>query len=204
MSELTGRPRQIAKTFINNVLLGTAGLFVIWLFAKVLFFFYRPKDLRLHLGCGSVRKEGFINIDHRLSRTVDIVLDIRRLPFPAGSVSRIECYHVIEHIPQRRIPATIDNWCNVLMEDGELVIECPDVDRTMTEYLAGNRDRIYNIYGMDRFKGDIHYFGYNPEQLTELLKAHGFGDCRHEEPTDYHKETEPCMRIVCKKGKGNN
>jgi hypothetical protein len=69
----------------------------------------------------------------------------------------------------------------------------------MRGYLEGNENRIYNVYGIDRFKGNANYFGYNPRRLTRLLKDHGFDDCRQEEPTDYLNESEPCMRIVCRK-----
>jgi SAM-dependent methyltransferase len=204
VSKFTQRTKKITKVLVDYVLLNRAGLFAIWLISKAVFYFYGPRDLKLNLGCGSVCKEGFVNIDHRFSRAVDIFLDIKRLPFPPGSASRIECYHVIEHIPQPQIADALDNWHAVLAEGGKLVIECPDVDGAMREYLEGNENRIYNVYGMDRFKGDIHYFGYNPRRLTRLLKDHGFDDCRQEEPTDYHKESEPCMRIVCGKRQKEN
>ncbi|MGZ3647831.1 MAG: methyltransferase domain-containing protein, partial [Syntrophales bacterium] len=58
------------------------------------------QSLNLHLGCGQRRLDGFLNIDIIPSPAVDLLCDSRRLPLPAGTVSRIETYHMIEHLPR--------------------------------------------------------------------------------------------------------
>jgi ubiquinone/menaquinone biosynthesis C-methylase UbiE len=58
---------------------------------------------RLHLGCGTDIREGWINLDVRKLPGVDVVADLddcRRhpLPFPANSIDEFFCSHVLEHL----------------------------------------------------------------------------------------------------------
>jgi len=41
-----------------------------------------------------------------------------------------------------------------LQPGGELVLELPDFDAGVREYLEGNEERLYSIYGRQRFPGD--------------------------------------------------
>lgn len=160
----------------------------------------KPKTpLRLHLGCGNRRQDGFVNVDLHLSHATDYVADIKNLPCPSASVERIECYHVIEHIPHREVAKYVDEWHRLLEPEGKLVVECPDFDRAVEEYLAGNEERLFNIYGRQRFPGDTHRYGYNSARLKMLLEEAGFSSVTLEEPQDYHAKQEPCLRAVAVK-----
>jgi predicted SAM-dependent methyltransferase len=157
------------------------------------------QQLKLHLGCGQRALEGFVNIDHNYSPATNYVCNIESLPCKDGTVARIESYHVIEHIPHPRIAAVLRAWHRALMPGGVIVAECPDFDRAICEYNEGHRDRIYSIYGKQRFLGDTHYFGYNEERLVKLFASCGFEACEVSEGTDYHAAQEPCLRIECRK-----
>lgn len=151
--------------------------------------------LKLHLGCGNVRLKGFVNIDMIASPAVDLLCDSRRLPFQAGSVARIETYHMIEHLPRHDLICALYEWNRVLQEGGDLIIECPDFDATLREYVSGKKFRINNIFGLQRHKGDFHMFGYTFESLKEILHEIGFGGVKKEKPTDYHAKDEPSLRV---------
>lgn len=151
--------------------------------------------LALNLGCGQQRLKGFLNIDMIPSAAVDLLCDSRRLPLAAGSVSRIETYHMIEHLPRHDFLEALFEWNRVLEEGGELIIECPDFDATVKEYVEGKRFRINNIFGLQRHPGDYHLFGYTYNYLAEVLQGLGFREIRQEEPTDYHALDEPSLRI---------
>jgi len=160
-----------------------------------------PSDgsLRLHLGCGKVRLEGFVNIDHRATSATDLECDILQLPFDDNTVTRIETYHVIEHLGRHEAVRAVREWHRVLKSGGVLVMECPDFDATCREYLEGRVDRIDNIFGLQRFEGDSHRFGYNFERLRLLLAECGFQSIVQQPPTDYHKEQELCLRVEATK-----
>ena len=85
------------------------------------------------------------------------------------------------------------------MPGGKLVTECPDLDQAVRDYLAGNDERLFNIFGRQRFPGDTHLFGFNVPRLRALLESVGFTGVVEGEPEDYHKHLEPCIRVECTK-----
>lgn len=157
--------------------------------------------LKLHLGCGGRRLEGYINIDLRKTTATDLVCNIRKLPYPDNSVELIETYHVIEHLPRHDLPKALKEWFRVLVTGGVLIVECPDFDKAVKEYIEGNEERINNIFGLQRFPGDTHMFGYNFKRLKKLHEETGFRDIQKKEPQDYHTKKEPCLRIESFKGR---
>lgn len=155
--------------------------------------------LKLHLGCGWKRFDGYVNVDLWITDATDVICDISKLPWPDHSAVMIESYHVIEHISHRKIDRTLADWYRVLMPGGRMIIECPDFDQAVREYLQGNEARIINIFGRQRSTGDAHLFGYNLFRLKKILQNAGFRDLQEEEPQSSQSIKEPSLRIVCRK-----
>ncbi len=176
---------------------------------------HKEEAVRLHLGCGAQKLPGYINIDCRKSKTTDVVCDIRALPYPDNSVDTIESYHVFEHMPVC-LHANVDDgygekygllitvlkeWYRALKPGGNLVIEMPDLDKTIEAYLkaddAEKEKLLIPIYGS--FRGgddtDIHRWGANEARLTHMLLSAGFKYINFVEATDYHKDICPCLRV---------
>ncbi|NQU87283.1 MAG: methyltransferase domain-containing protein [Mariniphaga sp.] len=156
--------------------------------------------LKLHLSCGNRRIDDYINIDLRKTGVTDLVCDIRKLPYSSNSTELIEAYHVIEHLPRHDLPKTIKEWRRLLIPSGRLIIECPDFDEDVKEYLKGNQKRLDNVFGLQRFNGDTHLFGHNSKRLKTLLEEVGFINIINKEPQDYHSKGKPCLRVECIKG----
>ena len=151
---------------------------------------------RLHLGCGERRLEGYVNIDLRRTPATDLVCNITEgLPYINSSVELIETYHFIEHIPENEAVKLLRECHRVLIPEGKIIIECPDLDQAMREYLTGNEQRLLSIFGRQRGFGDAHLWGYNFKRLKGLLERTGFKDIKKKEPQDYHTRSEPCIRI---------
>ena len=159
----------------------------------------RPIHLKLHLGCGWKYFAGYINVDLRITDATDIICDIAALPWQDNSVDVIESYHVIEHISHTEIKKTLREWHRVLSPNGKLILECPDFDRAVQEYLGGNEERLLNIFGRQRFDGDTHLYGYNTQRLTKLLAEIGFTNICLKPPQSSQSLDEPSFRVECQK-----
>ncbi len=63
------------------------------------------EEIKLDLGCGKNKKEGFIGVDQRKFDGVDVVLNLikDKWPWKSGSVSEIHMSHALEHFtgPER-------------------------------------------------------------------------------------------------------
>lgn len=72
-----------------------------------------PKLLKLDLGCGDNKREGFWGVDNRKTPSVDQVVDLMKFPWPwkDASVEEVHCSHFLEHVPgPTRIPWMDELW----------------------------------------------------------------------------------------------
>lgn len=138
---------------------------------------------KLHLGCGPVRLEGWINIDAE-GETADMRLDLRQaLPFETGSVSRIFAEHFIEHVTRAEGLSLMRECRRVLASGGIMRITTPDLRFLVGMYVAGETGEWRDMgwrpsspcaminEGM-RLWG--HQWLYDREDLTALAGAAGF------------------------------
>lgn len=61
--------------------------------------------MKLNLGCGSDRREGYVNIDYMEQCAPDLVMDLEResLPIEDSAVTEIVARHVLEHLHNIRL-----------------------------------------------------------------------------------------------------
>jgi glycosyltransferase involved in cell wall biosynthesis/predicted SAM-dependent methyltransferase len=89
--------------------------------------------LRLHLGCGERRLEGYINIDYPQSEhtvmqpSADFCADIAGLAFPPGTVDEVRLHHVFEHFDRVEGLGLLIKWHSWLRMGGIMRIETPDL-----------------------------------------------------------------------------
>lgn len=81
------------------------------------------QPLRLNVGSGNRPLEGFVNVDVRELSSVDVVADVRALPFPDGSAVEIEASSLLEHF--RDPYAVLDELHRVLAPRGVLRVRVP-------------------------------------------------------------------------------
>lgn len=81
----------------------------------------------IDLGCGKDKVQGSIGVDCVALDGVDIVHDMKKLPYPfeSNSVDKVYCRHVLEHfdVDARRI--ILEELHRILKVDGELEIRVP-------------------------------------------------------------------------------
>lgn len=143
--------------------------------------------IRLNLGCGAARRDGFVNVDLR-PEVADVVADVRSLSLWADeSVDEIHADDVLEHFPAAQTQAILREWRRVLVPGGTLTIRCPNLHALALSIVkAGNERRwpavscyIRNVYGGHRWGEDgaldAHHTGWVPETLATELAQAGFG-----------------------------
>lgn len=85
------------------------------------------KLIKLDLGCGDNKKEGFKGVDKFETPSVDIIHDLLSFPWPFEdeSVDEIHASHFFEHIPQADRPKFMDEIYRILIPGGKAAIITP-------------------------------------------------------------------------------
>jgi predicted SAM-dependent methyltransferase len=141
-------------------------------------------DLRLHLGSGTNRLPGWVNVD-LLGMGSDLAWDLRRrLPFPDASAQAAFLEHVIEHFTLADALALLEECHRVLRPGGTIRVGVPDLGRYIHSY-TGDRELIEQarpnrptsllaVAEVTQFHG--HRSAYDAETLVMLLEGAGFVD----------------------------
>ena len=160
--------------------------------------------MRLNLGSGNNRIDGFISVD-LYDDEADVKADICELPFDNNSVDEIVCYQVVEHVPYNKSRAMFEEMARVLKPGGTALIETPDIDVVCRKILEeGLLDKwIYNLVGeyyrpWDKGRYDdwemnaasIHRNPWNFERLERIAKAAGFTHVERKEMSEYYPYEE--------------
>jgi glycogen(starch) synthase len=134
-------------------------------------------DVRVNLGAGEKPLDGYVNVDMRPLPGIDVVADVRRLPFEPASVAEFASAHLVEHFREQQLrSALLPYWCSLLRPGGTLRIVCPNWEE-MTVRLADGRmtwpEFKLLTFGLQDYDGDDHFAMYTPESLGAALEAAG-------------------------------
>ncbi|MBI1866269.1 MAG: FkbM family methyltransferase [Candidatus Staskawiczbacteria bacterium] len=158
------------------------------------------KEVKLHLGCGSVILPGYINIDNtkREGISYDIDASILDLQFNDNSVDEIKLHHVFEHFHRYQAVVLMFVFNRWLKRGGKLEIATPDFEWCARKYLGltSPMEIIWNTliaikYKKNYFKTDkwkilrqvfgskesgwgSHLEGWDRFTLTSIYKLFGF------------------------------
>lgn len=160
---------------------------------------------KLHIGCGNIHYKECINIDLKSLEGVDVIADMRHLPFKDGCVDAIIAHQTFEHIARQENVDVLEEWHRILKKGGYLDIEMPDFDQNCRDYVKALDDndidkQIINkafIYGGDSpASEDGHRWGYSPRLMEIYLEPIGFEKVATLEPTEFHKDQAACFRMM--------
>jgi predicted SAM-dependent methyltransferase len=141
-------------------------------------------DVKLHLGSGGERKNGWVNID-LLGDPVDLAWNLAtRLPFDTGSVAAIFHEHLLEHLPLRAGDHFMRECYRVLRPGGILRVGVPDAGQLIKSY-AGDQSYLEELHPgrpaallavQELFYWHRHCAMFDVETLSLLFRAAGFPD----------------------------
>jgi predicted SAM-dependent methyltransferase len=156
------------------------------------------KEIKLHLGCGSVKISGYINIDLRKTPAVDLIADVFKLPFKEKTVDEIATFHLIEHFNELEGRHLLEYWFKLLKPGGKLVLECPNIVGMVKKFVEAYEKTgiirpgyLYSTHskkGREDFINDDHKWGYDQKSIRKLLESIGFRSVQVGEGTDYHAQ----------------
>ncbi len=139
-------------------------------------------EIRLNIGAGHIPMEGYLNVDFRPLPDIDIVADIKDLPFDPEEVTEIFSSHVLEHFPVEELRRSVlPTWVSLLKDGGTFVAVVPDI-ASMVKEVAADRmpfeQFIGVVYGGQEYEGDFHFAGYSQESLVQLLEEAGLSEVK--------------------------
>lgn len=137
------------------------------------------EDLKLNVGCGARKLEGFINIDCDPEMKPDLVHKLpTRLPYESGSCELIVMYHTIEHIPKKEHPYILMEFWRLLSVDGLLIITFPEflkcVERWKNNYRGKRQFWEATIFGRQSSPSDYHVCILDSEEFSRTMINCGF------------------------------
>jgi len=161
--------------------------------------------MKYHLGCGTKRLEGFVNIDAVMNKSVDIIDNIAILETQEDNTADlIYACHCLEHFGRHEVLKVLEQWNKKLKPGGKIRIAVPDFDAVVNIYQI-NKD-VNQVLGLvcggQRNEYDYHKMIFTFESLSNLLSLSGFINIRrydwreteHSSVDDYSQSYIPHMQ----------
>lgn len=147
--------------------------------------------VRLHLGCGSVKLDGWINVDGAyMQHDPEVAIHDITATFPVAdnTVDEILTVHVIEHLSRQYVMPMFREFYRICRPGGSVAMEWPDLLKMCQEVVKNpdcfwtqdkrlTKRTISGIYGDSARYPDpvmLHKWGYSAESMSRLFKEAGF------------------------------
>lgn len=138
--------------------------------------------MRLHLGCGTKKFAGWINIDSVPECRPDLVHDITKpLPYAEQSADEVLAEDLLEHFDKYIRYLVFYEWVRVLKVGGKITLQVPDFKKILFKYFKFGYDNFVDfIFGENLWESKIyighfgnHKWGYSDKTLKEFVSAFG-------------------------------
>ena len=143
--------------------------------------------VKLNLGCGYAKLEGYVNIDNREEVEPDLVCDLLKgLPYEDNSVDEVRAYDFLEHIPAGgKVVEVIEEIYRVLKPDGVFEHFTPSTDSraafqdpfhlsfwNVNSWIYYSNDEYRDLYGIKaKFVGDV--VNVTSNAAMHIVHVHG-------------------------------
>lgn len=151
---------------------------------------------KLNIGCGHITFDDYINIDCREVVNVDVIADVRNLPFRKGEVDEIYGAHIIEHFELYILKdELLPYWRDLLKVGGVLRIVVPNmgamIEQVSKKEISFSQFRDVAFGGQD-YSGNYHYTMFDENELVSLLESVGFKDVHI---VDKARKNDFCLEV---------
>lgn len=136
--------------------------------------------IKLDIGCGKNKKEGYIGIDIDPNSGADIIVSALNLPFENDSVDEIQSSHLVEHFSPQEVQQFFSEIYRVLKQGGKAEIKI-DKDWTKKRLLAKDLTHKHRYtakeivalvkdFSYKRVKDKIYFFRLNKPRRKIFVK----------------------------------
>ena len=138
--------------------------------------------MKLHLGCGTKKLEGWVNIDSVPECRPDLVHDITRpLPYADQTADELLAEDLLEHFDKYIRYLVFYEWTRVLKVGGKIALQVPDFKTILLRYFKFGYDNFVDfIFGENLWESRIyighfgnHKWGYSQKTLKEFVGVFG-------------------------------
>jgi SAM-dependent methyltransferase len=138
--------------------------------------------MRLNIGCGNRRLQGYVGVDATRRPAADIVAPAHAIPLADGCAEEVLAVHLVEHVFAWEVPALLAEWHRLLKPGGLLALEMPDLLKCARNLAEGRKTKkpdqlcMWGIYGDDTLRDPLmmHRSGWWFDRLQPLVAAAGF------------------------------
>lgn len=137
---------------------------------------------KLHVGCGTNKLDGWVNIDAVKSCNPDVVHDLSKpLPYADLSADELKAHGVLEHFDKYMRVAIFGDWARVLNVGGTIDIVVPDFKKLLFRFFKFRFDDFVDtMFGENMWESKIyighfgnHKWGYSQQSLAEFAGRFG-------------------------------
>ncbi len=171
--------------------------------------------MKINVGCGKQTWDGFFCVDAvqhpKASRAPDLLHAFKfekeklcnPLPLPDASALEVHSYHFLEHVYAWEAPALLQEFYRLLVPEGILILELPNIALAAKNLLAGSNDQMamWPLYGNPDEKDPYmtHRWGYTPATLKQLLSRVGFVKAQSGSPKTHGVRINRDMRMEARR-----
>ena len=139
-------------------------------------------SLKLHLGCGTNKLSGWINIDSVKGCEPDLLHDITHaLPYQDLTADEVLAEDLLEHFDKYMRFIVFGDWARVLKVGGTITMQVPNFKKILFKYFKFGFDNFVDfIFGENMWCSEIynghfgnHKFGYSEKTLSDFVKLFG-------------------------------
>ncbi|MCK5179402.1 MAG: hypothetical protein KAR32_07715 [Candidatus Omnitrophica bacterium] len=138
--------------------------------------------MKLHLGCGTKKLEGWINIDSVEACRPDLLHDISQpLPYDDLTADEILAEDLLEHFDKYLRFVVFYEWVRVLTIGGKVTLQVPDFKKILFKYFKFGYDNFVDfIFGENMWESKTyighfgnHKWGYSQKTLPAFVQLFG-------------------------------
>lgn len=126
------------------------------------------------LGCGEFPMQGAVNVDIRPLEGVDVVANVKSLPFITGELEGVASRNLIEHFSRTEITPMLKEWTRVIKKEGFVQVETVDAGRLMTKWKDMEEEELLDgLLGAQTYDENFHKMIFTEEILNRFFKEAG-------------------------------